>query len=45
MKDCMTRQKAADSSMSKADLKKACVEQVKAQMDNSPAAPSSPSRN
>jgi hypothetical protein len=34
MKDCMARQKANNSGMSKADMKKACKDEMKMQKDN-----------
>jgi hypothetical protein len=34
MKDCMAQQKAKDSSMSKADMKSACMAQMKSKMDS-----------
>jgi hypothetical protein len=36
MKDCMARQKAENSSMSQADMKKACKAQMKTQASSTP---------
>jgi hypothetical protein len=44
MKDCMAKQKAANSGMSKEDMKKACKDQVKSQMDNSDSMSNPPSK-
>ena len=36
MKDCIAKQRAQDSSMSKSDAKKACKEEMKEEKSNSP---------
>jgi hypothetical protein len=42
MKDCMAQQKAKDSSMSMADMKKTCHNQMKMQMQKDGSMPASP---
>jgi len=42
MKDCMAQEKAKDSSMSKGDMKKACHDQMKMQMQKDDSMPATP---
>ena len=39
MKDCMAREKTANATMPKGEMKKTCKDQVKAQADNSTTPP------